>query len=412
MNRFIKHTLALILSISAINTFAQKAESDYGIGLNVNFPMIGLQTSDYSGRGVGGAHIFTTAPMSNLLISKAENKFWQNLNYHLSAGFAMMGIRDRQSDNRYTNTYIDGTASLYLKPFHESSDFKIFAGLRPNYLVSTNTEKLRDGEYVIDNIDSANQNKSGDIGFSGTIGISVALSSIVNLELKYNHSFDNISTSPASIKGRQSIIEVTLSISATGIRDKVNYKDISTFEYLKKLHKGNLMVMLPTVNKAEIDGLINAGKSDQITNLLDELHQANVLVMKAFKNEFDFCPVVFYDDTNAYKVSNKVFGDFFYDADGNSIAIANVNTANFFVASFCEDVSSISHKMDYGLYVYDDKITHLGKPFNTQQNQFNIFAGGDPLNYLRKRLNVLSYEDYSRKVKKLNGRLLRFSSEN
>jgi hypothetical protein len=64
------------------------------------------------------------------------------------------------------------------------------------------------------------------------------------------------------------------------------------------------------------------------------------------------------------------------------------------------------------LYVYDDKITHLGKPFNTQQNQFNIFAGGDPLNYLRKRLNVLSYEDYSRKVKKLNGRLLRFSSEN
>jgi hypothetical protein len=285
-------------------------------------------------------------------------------------------------------------------------------GFRPYYLVSTNTEKLRDGEYVIDNIDSANQNKSGDIGLSGSIGISVALSSIVNLELKYNHSFDNISTSPTSIKGRPSIVEVTLSISATGIRDKVNYKDISTFEYLKKLHKGHLLVMLPTVNKAEIDGLINTGRADQIVNLLEELHQANVLVMKAFKNEFDFCPVVFYDDTNAYKVSNKVFGDFFYDADGRSISIEKVNTSNFFVAAFCEDVSSISHKMDYGLYVYDDKITHLGKPFNTQQNQFNIFAGGDPLNYLRKRLNVLSYEDYSRKVKKLNGRLLRFSSDN
>jgi hypothetical protein len=170
--------------------------------------------------------------------------------------------------------------------------------------------------------------------------------------------------------------------------------------------------MLPTVNKAEIDGLINTGRADQIVNLLEELHQANVLVMKAFKNEFDFCPVVFYDDTNAYKVSNKVFGDFFYDADGRSISIEKVNTSNFFVAAFCEDVSSISHKMDYGLYLYDDKITHLGKPFNTQQNQFNIFAGGDPLNYLRKRLNVLSYEDYSRKVKKLNGRLLRFSSDN
>ena len=130
MNSYIKHTLAIILSISAINTFAQKAESDYGIGLNVNFPMTGLQTSNYSGKGLGGAHVFTTAPMSNLLVSKAENKFWQNLNYHLSAGFAMMGIRDRQSDNRYVNTYIDGTASLYLKPFHESSDFKIFVGCK------------------------------------------------------------------------------------------------------------------------------------------------------------------------------------------------------------------------------------------------------------------------------------------
>jgi hypothetical protein len=412
MNSYIKHTLAIILSISAINTFAQKAESDYGIGLNVNFPMTGLQTSNYSGKGLGGAHVFTTAPMSNLLVSKAENKFWQNLNYHLSAGFAMMGIRDRQSDNRYVNTYIDGTASLYLKPFHESSDFKIFVGLRPYYLAATSTEKLRDGVYVVDNIDSANQNKSGDMGFSGTIGMSVALSSIVNLELKYNHSFDNTSNSPTNIKGRPSIVEVTLSISATGIRDKVNYKDISTFEYLKNLHKGNLLVMLPTVNKTEIDGLINSGRADQISNLLEEIHQANVLVMKAFKNEFDFCPIVFYDDTNAYKVSNKLFGDFFYDVDGKPVAAEKVNTSNFFVAAFCEDVSSISQKMDYGLYVYDDKITHLGKPFNTQQNQFNIFAGGDPLNYLRKRLNVLSYEDYSRKVKKLNGRLLRFSSDN
>ncbi len=412
MNSFIKHTLALILSVSAINTFAQKAETDYGVGLNINFPLAGVQTSDYSGRGLGGVHVFTTAPLSNLLTSKAESKFWQNLNYHLSAGFASIGIRDRQSDNRYTNTYIDATASLYLKPFHESSDFKIFAGLRPYYLASTNTEKLRDGEYVVDNIDTANRNKSGDIGISGTIGVSLALSSIVNLELKYNHSFNGISTSATNIKGRQSIVEVTLSISATGIRDKVNYKDISTYEYLKKLHKGNLLVMLPTVNNTEIESMRTAGKADQIAIFLEEFHQSNVLVMKAFKNEFDFCPVVFYDDTNAYKVSNKVFGDFFYDADGKPIATEKVNTSNFFVASFCEDVSGISHKMDYGLYVYDDKITHLGKPFNTQQNQFNIFAGGDPLNYMRKRLNVLSYEDYSRKVKKLNGRLLRFSNDN
>lgn len=412
MNSFIKHTLAIILSVSAINTFAQKVESDYGIGLNVNFPTTGLQTSDYSGRGLGGAHVFTTAPMSNILKSKAESKFWQNLNYHLSAGFAITGIRDRQSDNRYTNTYIDGTASLYYKPFHESSDFKIFVGLRPYYLAASSTEKLRDGEYVVDNIDSANQNKSGDIGFSGTFGVSLALSSIVNLEFKYNHSFDNNSTSPTYIKGRPSIAEVTLSISATGIRDKVSNKDLSTYEYLKKLHKGNLMVMLPTVNKADIEKLVNSGKENQIANLMDEMHQANMLVMKAFKNEFDFCPIVFFDDTNAYKVSNHVFGDIFYDENGKPISIEKVNTSSYFVASFCEDVSSISHKMDYGLYVYDDKISHLGKPFNTQQNQFNIFAGGDPLNYLRKRLNVLSYEDYSRKVKKLNGRLLRFASDN
>ncbi len=409
MNSLVKNILIVILCIISTKAHPQKAETDYGIGLNINLPVLGLQNNDFSGRGLAGAHFFISAPISNLYPTQPKSKFLHTIFYHVSGGFTSIGIRDRQSDNHYTNTYIDGTASLYMMPFFESSDFKIFAGLRPYYLVSTVSEKFRDGDYIIDNNNSINNNHSGDIGLTGNMGISVALSSIVNLELKYNHSFDNVSTTSTYINGRQSTVELTLSISATGIRDKVYNKEISTFEYINKLHKGNLLVMLPTVNKGEIDALNNSGRSDQIPILFDEIHQANTLVMKAFKTDFDFCQVVFFNDTNAYKVSNKVFGDIFFDYDGKPINTENVRTNNFFVASFCEDVSSISHKLDFGLFVYDDKIIHLGKPFNTQQNQFNMFTGGDPINYLRKRLNVLSYKDYSIKVSKLNSRLHKYS---
>ena len=83
----------------------------------------------------------------------------------------------------------------------------------------------------------------------------------------------------------------------------------------------------------------------------------------------------------------------------------NFDTANYFIASFIEDVSQLTQKMDYGLY-YDHKFIQLGKPYNSTSNGMGIFAGGDPQNYIR-RIKTSGYfpEDFRKIIKKTNARL-------
>ncbi len=405
-----KTILFILVFIGNINTKAQKVEMDYGLGLNLNYPLANFQNSSFYGKGLGGIHLFVSAPVANFFKVKLKNKIINNTNYHFSLGIANVGIHNRDSDMLFTNTYIDGSASVYIKPFYETSDFKIILGIRPYLLAAKSTERFKDGEYVFYNLDTSNKNQIGNIGIGGIIGVSVALSNAVNLELKYNHNFGDIYTSTSRIEGRQSMLEITLSLSAISIRDKLFNKEIAIHEYVEKLKKGNLFVMMPTINQAEINALVNANKADKIINLLDEIHQSNLMIMNVFKTRFNFCNVYFFNDTNAYKVSNKVFGNIFFDDKFKEINTKDINTNNFFVASFCEDISNISEKIDYGLHVYDDKIIHLGKPFNTQQNQFSLFDGDkDPINVVRKRMSYLNFDDYARKVDALNFRLNKYA---
>lgn len=380
-----------------------KAELNFGASLNMNYSMLGARHDNYAGRGLGGFGMFISRPISRYHTSRFLN-MWDMM---LEPAFNIVSTREQQTDVRYTGYYLDGNFNFYFIPDRSSNDLQLFMGLRPSYLMYNTSEVFEFGDYKIVADYPKNYSRKGDLDLSGVLGLSVALGEVVTVEIKYCHSFSDRNTDNV-INGRASTLEFGLRLSALSVRDKVAYTENSTRKQIQRLAKGTLLVMLPTPNNNEIRALEARGLQREVPELVAQNTLTNRMVMNTFRSEFSFCRVLYFMDTSAYKVVNHQFAGVFVDENFNPLPDVEIDTNNFFVASFCNDASTYTLKYDYGLYVYNGQMEQLGRPFNVPSNFMSIFSEGDPLTYIRKRRQLFESNSYTRVVRKFNNRMQRY----
>ena len=93
--------------------------------------------------------------------------------------------------------------------------------------------------------------------------------------------------------------------------------------------------------------------------LQNEIKIRNTKVIKEFSRNFSFAPVYFFMDTNIYKVIAGNLNGIFINGNLESDPAIVVNTDNYFIASFCEDISEYTKRKHFGLFVYDKQMIQM-----------------------------------------------------
>jgi hypothetical protein len=379
------------------------SQAHYGLFGNLNFPMVSGKTTDAVGRGLFGVGAFYQSAFTPY----HHNKFLNSLDFTAELSMNYIGFRDKQTDFRYNNYYIDPAFFINYIPDRLSDDLRLMIGLRPSILMYQNNEKSDFGTYTIVRNEDRNLYKNGDLDFGLTGGISLSMGNIARIEVKYTHSFTN-KMSDQIIKGRPSLIEFGLKLSAVDVRNTLTKREKTLSDQLLKQSKGTLLVMLETPNEKVIRKLKARNKTEEIYYLFEYQKQTNKMVIDEFKKQFDFCKIIYFMDSSAYKISKRDFNGAFVNAALEPIA-TDFDTSNYFIAAFCEDVSVVTNKIDYGLYFYDANFIQFRKPYNIGANNLNIFANGDPMSYFKRLKVTYNQNDFARIIKKANMRLRRFS---
>lgn len=395
---------------------AQDDKFSYGFNAAINYSTIGSSYENYVGVGNPSLSLFVSYkpsnginighPSKNEYYTLVSDEFVRRLTFVLQPSYCANSFRQQDIDRRFNNYYLELGGLVYFQPFTYVTELTFFSGVCPSFLASCNTELLQFGYYSTIHYDQ-NLNTVGKIDFVMPIGISLEMSTAVSLELSYKHSFTN-NNNLQTIQGRASSIELSLRVNAIGLANQFTKKDEQLHDQIKKMSKGSLLVMLPTINASEVNQLKAENKQEEINDINKELIDRNKKVMKEFKSFFNFCPVYFFMDTDAYQISNKRFDNVFVNGKLEVDPMIKTDSSNFFVASFCEDISVYTTKNVYGLFVYDDKINQLPKPFNVAINLIGPNLDGDPLNFLKKIRYEYSTISFERIITKFNNRLIRF----
>ena len=382
---------------------------NFGVEIGGNFNLIGSQFGNYVGKSQPRISIFFTKPVSKYYI----NSFISLWDFAVEPiALNLISCRENTIDNQYGGYYYDPSFALHLIPDRSSSDLRIILGLRPSYLLYSYSEILENGEYRLSQSGVAtNKNKAGDIDISGMLGLSLKFSKIGYFDIKYTHSFTN-QNNINYVQGRPSLIEFGIRLSAVQIGKALFDIDAETQKQVVKLSKGTLLVMLPTPNQNEVNALQSAGRTNEIRELFYQQELTNKMVIEKFTRDFKFSKVLFFSDSSAIKITNKNFTNVFVDENMNTISTPETfDTTNFFIASFCEDVSEFANRFTYGLHVYDVKMQALTSPFNGLKNDMGLYPGGDIITYMRKKKALFSIGEYERVIRKFNDRLLKKKME-
>lgn len=382
---------------------------NFGVEIGGNFNLIGSQFGNYVGKSQPRISIFFTKPVSKYYI----NSFISLWDFAVEpVALNLISCRENTIDNQYGGYYYDPSFALHLIPDRSSSDLRIILGVRPSYLLYSYSEILENGEYRLSQSGVAtNKNKAGDIDISGMLGLSLKFSKIGYFDIKYTHSFTN-QNNINYVQGRPSLIEFGIRLSAVQIGKALFDIDAETQKQVVKLSKGTLLVMLPTPNQNEVNALQSAGRTNEIRELFYQQELTNKMVIEKFTRDFKFSKVLFFFDSSAIKITNKNFTNVFVDDNMNTISTSETfDTTNFFIASFCEDVSEFANRFTYGLHVYDVKMQALPSPFNGLKNDMGLYPGGDIITYMRKKKALFSIGEYERVIRKFNDRLLKKKME-
>lgn len=369
----------------------------YGIKLGLNYPTIGTQYTKYSGVASGSLGMFFSKPINH------------RLTWFLEPAFSAVSFREQTTDTRYNGYYIDASGFVYFYPSARNVDFSFIGGIRPSYMLAGNSEIFSGGNYLKKDLD-INQNKSGQIDVGVMMGFSIALSPVVNLEMLYNLSATNSNTTQ-QIKGRPSTVEINLRLNALALKKSLDGKTQSVQEVVEYYHKGVLLVMLITPNPSEVKRLEKAGKTEEIALLQEELSARNNKVINTFTKGFTFCPVYYFMDTSVYKVvSGSTQGVFLNKDMQPDASIKLPDSTQYFIASFCEDISSYTRRKHFGLFVYDDKMNPLDKPFNHPNQLANPVYEYVVVNANENKTRRPSYNTvpFDKLLGKLNTRLFRY----
>ncbi len=375
------------------NIMDQAKAIGYGLRVGINYSLSGLEYNNYSGAAGLNGGLFITKPIHDYFTLMLE------------PGYSGISFREQSTDKRYNANYLEAGFTLVIYPSLISREFSFHLGYKPSMLIAYNTEIIEFGNYVTKSFDN-NKNKVGM--FDGAVygGISVAMSDFVNLELGYNYSLTNRSTA-TDAKGRPTTIELGLRLNAVSLKEKMTKKEKSLRDIIAGYSRGALFVMLATPNSKELKKLEEQGKTEEVNLINTEILSRNQKIMRDFRENYTISKVYFFMDTSAYKLISGSYKGIFVDVNLKADETIQPDTNNYFVAAFSEDISTYTNKIHYGLFVFDEKMNPLSKPFNHPGNLVSAVLDGDPINYLRKKANYLGVP-YGRVIAKFNTRLLKY----
>lgn len=381
--------IALIFTLVKVNA---QSKFEYGIRSTLNMSTIGSQYGKYNGSGMYSMGVFGSRNLSNLITVAVEPTYTQT------------GFKEKQNDSRYVLQHLDINLNTYFSIFGDDA-LRLYLGLRPGFLLGYKSETIKDGSYV--KLDATNNtNKAGQVDMGINAGLSVQLSPVVNFELGYSYSATN-NNDNTLIKGRTSTIEMTLKLNAVDLKRLIDSKEITIKEQIQTYQKGVLFVMLPTLSQKDLARLTNEGDRNYTIN---ELKVRNLKVIAEFVRNYTFTPVFFFADSNVNQIITGNYGSIFLN---NNLEVDSTikapETKNFMVASFCSDLYNYSDRISYGLFVYDNQLNQLGKPYTIPGQMFGLYTDGDPQNYFKtKRINYTTMP-FDRMVRKFNSRMIRYA---
>lgn len=365
---------------------------DYGVRGTLNLNTIGTRIGKYNGGGYYSLGTF------------ASYKALPYCAVAFEPTYSVSGFREKQKDNRYVYQHIDLNMNAYLSPFNDEA-LRIYLGLRPAYLLNFKAETLTNGSYVKTEA-TENKNKSGQWDFGLNAGVSVQLSQVVTIELGYMWSATD-QTNNQQIKGRNNLLELGLKINAVDLKRILDTKEQTVKQQVQNYRKGSLLVMLPTLSAKELARFKNEADRNFAVN---ELRIRNLKVINEFIKHYTFTPVYFFLDTNANRVSMGNLDGIFVDHSMTPApTLKPTDTTNYFVASFCNDISNYNQRVSFGLFVYDAKMNQLSKPFNVPSQMFGLYTDGDPANYFRTRRQNYVNMPFDRMIRKFNSRMIRYA---
>jgi opacity protein-like surface antigen len=380
-----------ILTFLTVNVDAQ-SNFEYGVRASLNMSTIGTQYGKYNGSGFYNMGVFGSKKVSNLITFAFEPTY------------SLSGFKEKQNDSRYTLQHLDFGLNTYFSVFGDDA-LRLFLGVRPGYLLGFRSETIKDGNYV--KLDALNNsNKSGQIDLGINAGFSVQLSQVVNFELGYLYSATNRNDN-TQIQGRTSTIEMTLKLNAVDLKKLIDNKEITLKEQIQEYQKGILFVMIPTLSEKDLARLTDEGDRNYTIN---ELRVRNLKVIAEFVRNYSFTPVYFFSDSS---INQIVSGNYSSILLNNNLEVDTTikvtRVTNFLVASFCNDLYNYSDRISYGLFIYDNKMNQMGKPYTIPGQMFGLFTDGDPQNYFKtKRINYTNMP-FDRMIRKFNSRMIRYA---
>lgn len=386
-----KTYLLVLLLLASTFVFAQREQLGYGVKSNLNFSTVKAQYDKYLGVGKFSGGVFLQYAISSTITLAFEPTYTSS------------AIREKQTDNRYTFGHIDLNLNSYYNLFRSDAVYFYF-GLRPAMLLSPKSESLVNGNYVRTEL-AEFKNKKGNVDLGVNAGISIRLSPVVSFDLGYYWSATN-NTDNNQVSGRPSLVEVGLKLNAVDIKNMYDQKLITTKQKVQRYKEGSLLIMLPTYTQKELAKLNEADKQFAI----NELNLRNTKVVAEFKKHYQFTPVYFFFDVDVNNIlSGAIKGNLLNENMLPDSNITIANPANFFVASFCNDISAYSDRLSYGLFVYDEKMVQLEKPFNVPSQMFGLFTEGDPANYFKSKRQSYINMPFDRVIRKFNSRMNRYA---
>lgn len=384
---------SLLCTLPATITAQTTSSLGYGLKLGANYATIG---SDYRGLANFSAGGFINKPIAN------------NAVFFVEPGFTVLGIKEKQSDIKHMSYYLDAHLFSYLYPDSRTRDFAFILGVRPSYLLAYNSQVFNLGNYQTRQL-PYNNNSKGQLDVVGSVGLTIAFSPILNLDLTYNQSFTNQNTA-TNVQGRPSAVEVALRFNAVSLKKTLDNQALTLQQEIDQFQKGCLLVMLGTPNQKQLDRLKAQGNEEEYNLILYELKIRNTRVYNEFERTYSFNKVYFFYDTSVTKLIAGQTEGIFVNKSLEVDSSINVPPQNYLIASFCEDFSNYTGRRHFGLFMYDKNMIQLPKPYN-HPNQLAspvfeyVVVRGEESKMRRPSYITVPYD---RLINKFNSRMVRY----
>lgn len=132
--------------------------------------------------------------------------------------------------------------------------------------------------------------------------------------------------------------------------------------HINNLREGILLVRLKT-SSSKIDLLKKAGREEEALSIAEEQEGKNRLIINAFTEHFDFCPVYFFYAPHSGQIRSGNFEPFLLTADLASVTDTSLQSMPFLFAEFGLTQASSGNSGLPALIMMDKNFSQLKDPF-------------------------------------------------